>query len=109
MWVSGYGRRLLPRQGGSVPMRDQNAATSQIFMAIIIPNPPVLPYSVTGYRDFIIHDRRADCKGKNKENHSFRTMPDIAENLTALPNPSPGPSFPDRSLQILRLVVYCNL
>ena len=109
MWVVRLWSAAVPRQGGSVPMRDQNAATSLFIMAIIIPNPPVLPYSVTGYRDFIIHDRRADCKGKNKENHSFRTMPDIAENLTALPNPSPGPSFPDRSLQIRRPVVYCNL
>ena len=35
-------------------------------------NPPVLPYSVTGYRDPIIPDLSPDCKGKNKEKDFFR-------------------------------------
>lgn len=80
-------------------MRDQNAATSQIVMAIIIHLPPVLPYSVTGYRGFIIHDPLPECKGKNEEKDSFLPFYGFAE----------AGIFPVRPLQIRRLVVYCKL
>lgn len=52
-----------------------SAATPHIVITIISFNPPVLPYSVTGYRDFIIPEQAPECKGKNGKKDSFPLNP----------------------------------